>query len=296
MPHAQATTDSNPKKSTDRHNGPGRKRAKKAKHRGPKSKDRHWLYQESVQSPNEHIEFFDKVYSLRHGRPAASFKEDFCGTAFLSTAWVHERPDNIAMGVDLDLDTLDWGRKHNVCTLTDEERGRLTLLHENVLDIIEPKAEIVAALNFSYFEFKTRDDLREYFEKARQSLAPGGLFILDMFGGWEAQMEETDRTRDEGFTYVWEQTFYDPVNNRTQFRIHFKFHDGGGIPTAFEYNWRLWTLPEVREILEEAGYKRVDIYWEQIDDDTGEGSGEYKLVTKAESCPGWIAFIVASDE
>ena len=120
------------------------------------------------------------------------------------------------------------------------------------------------------------------------------MLILDMFGGWEAQMEVTDKTRNTGFTYVWEQTKYDPVSNLTQFQIHFNFHGGGGIKNAFVYDWRLWSVPEVREVLAEAGFGSVDVYWEGIDDDTGEGSGEYSLVTEAESTPGWVAFVVAS--
>jgi len=268
---------------------------KKKRRVGPESTDRHRLYEESVQSPEEHIEFFDGVYEAAHGRPAKSLKEDFCGTAFLSSGWVRTRPDNIAIGVDLDEPTLEWGETNNLSTLEPEERQRVTIHHADVRDIHEPKVDIVAALNFSYFEFKTRDDLRGYFENARKSLNPGGLLILDMFGGWEAQMEVTDKTRYEGFTYVWEQTKYDPISHMAQFQIHFNFHGGGSIKAAFEYNWRQWTIPEVRELLEEAGFKSVDIHWEGIDPDTDEGSGEFNLVTEAENCPGWIAMLVASE-
>ncbi len=272
---------------------PKRRNAKKAKQRGPETTDRHRLYELSVQSPEEHIRWFDEFYSTENGHPARSLKEDFCGTALLSAHWVRERSDNVAIGVDLDLETLDWARKNNLAPLDDEARARVTLLHENVLEVVEPRVDIVAALNFSYFGFKTRDALRTYFERARASLNPGGMLVCDMFGGWEAQMEEIDRTRYDGFTYVWEQKYFDPVTNETEFRIHFKFHGGGGIKDAFVYEWRLWSLPEVTELLREAGFERVDIYWEGIDEDTGEGSGEYSLVTKAESSPGWIAFLVA---
>lgn len=260
---------------------------------GPASVDRHWLYQESVQSPEEHVEIFDRIYSDKHGHPASSLKEDFCGTAYLAAAWVQARPDNTAIGVDLDEPTLEWGRSHNIEPLSKDERARVTLIHDDVMSVHEPQVDILAALNFSYFEFKTRDKLRAYFESARRSLKPDGLLILDMFGGWEAQMEVTDKTRYDGFTYVWEQTSYDPLTQLTQFHIHFRFRGGGGIEKAFEYNWRLWTLPEVRELLEEAGFARVDVYWEQIDEDTNEGSGEFELVTEAENCPGWVAMIAA---
>jgi SAM-dependent methyltransferase len=268
-------------------------KSRKKKRLGPKSTDRHWLYQESVQSPGEHIRFFDRVYKRAHGRLPRILKEDFCGTAFLSADWVRERPDNIAIGVDLDESTLDWGKEKNIAPLEPEQRERVVLHLADVRDVKEPKVDIVAALNFSYFEFHTRDDLRFYFECARKSLATGGLLILDMFGGWEAQMEVTDKTRNAGFTYIWEQTTFDPISHLTQFQIHFKFHGGGGIKKAFEYNWRLWTIPELRELLEEAGFGSVDIYWEGVDDETDEGSGEFELVTEAENQPGWIAMLVA---
>jgi SAM-dependent methyltransferase len=270
-----------------------KKKKKKKSPKGPESTDRHWLYQESVQSPEEHIEFFDSVYSAKHGRPAALLKEDFCGTAFLSAGWVRARPDNVAVGVDLDRETLDWGREHNLAALSGEERARVELLHDDVMNVSEPQVDILAALNFSYFEFKTRDALRGYFQAARRSIKADGIMVLDMFGGWEAQMEVTDKTRYDGFTYVWEQSAFDPVSHLTRFHIHFRFRGGGGIENAFEYNWRLWSMPEVRELLAEAGFSKVEVYWEQIDEDTGEGSGEFELVTGAENCPGWIAMVVA---
>lgn len=266
---------------------------KTTRRKGPKSTDRYRLYEESVQSPGEHIKFFDRVYELANGTLPRSLKEDFCGTALLSAEWVRTRPGNVAVGVDLDEPTLAWAEENNLAHLDPDQRRRLTVHCDDVRNVVDQKVDIVAALNFSYFEFKTRDTLRAYFEATRRSLEPDGILVLDMFGGWEAQMEVTDKTRNDGFTYVWEQTSYDPVTHHSQFHIHFRFRGGGGIEKAFEYNWRLWTLPEVRELLEEAGFASVEVYWEQIDEDTGEGSGEFEKVTEAENCPGWIALLVA---
>ena len=69
---------------TRRHPGP----------KGPRSRERHWLYQEAVQSPDVHFGFFDRAYRERNGRLPLSLKEDFCGTALLST-------DNKAAGAKL---------------------------------------------------------------------------------------------------------------------------------------------------------------------------------------------------
>ncbi|HKW15440.1 MAG TPA: class I SAM-dependent methyltransferase [Candidatus Krumholzibacteria bacterium] len=270
-------------------------RRRKGPVRGPKSRDRHWLYQEAVQSPDVHFGFFDRVYRQRNGIAPASLKEDFCGTALLASEWVERRRTNTALGVDLDAPTLAWGRKHNLSRLSDEQRSRVTLLRENVLDVTRPRVDLIVALNFSYFIFRTRDELRAYFEAARASLAPGGLFIGDVFGGWESQKPLTERTRYSGFTYLWQLDHYDPVENFARFHIHFKFNDRGGIRRAFTYNWRLWTLPEIREILLEAGFRHAEIYWEGIDRRSGFGNSIFRKVEQAENAPGWIAFFVASD-
>ncbi len=270
-------------------------RRRKGPVRGPRSRDRHWLYQESVQSPDVHFGFFDRVYRQRNGRLPASLKEDFCGTALLASEWVERRRTNTAVGVDLDAPTLAWGRKHNLSRLSDEQRSRVKLLRANVLEVTRPRVDLIVALNFSFFIFRTRDELREYFAAARRSLAPGGLFIGDIFGGWEAQKPMTEKTRYAGFKYMWQLDYYDPVDNFARFHIHFAFNDRGGIRRAFTYNWRLWTIPEIREVLEEAGFRHVEIYWEGIDKRSGFGNSIFRKVEQAENAPGWIAFFIAYD-
>jgi len=272
-----------------------RRRAGKAKPRGPRFRDRHWLYQEAVQSPEVHFGFFDRVYRDRNGRAPRVLKEDFCGTALLAREWVLLREDNVAIGVDLDAPTLRWGRERNLNTLEPDERRRVILKRANVLDVTTPKVEMVVALNFSYNIFHTREELREYFEAARRSLRPGGVFIGDIFGGWEAQKPMEERTRYAGFTYVWDQSKFDPLANNGLYKIHFEFHDGGGIRNAFRYDWRLWSIPELRELLYEAGFKDVDIYFEEIDRSTGFGNSRFRRMTTAANSEGWIAYFVASN-
>ena len=61
---------------------------------------------------------------------------------------------------------------------------------------------------------------------------------------------------------------------------------------AFTYVWRLWTLPELRELLAEAGFSRSTVYWEDADDD-GEGTGVFRPKAHAEQEQAWVAYIVA---
>ena len=47
--------------------------------------------------------------------------------------------------------------------------------------------------------------------------------------------------------------------------IHFTLLNARGKETeqferAFEYNWRLWTIAELREAMLEAGFESVDVY------------------------------------
>ena len=271
-----------------------RARSAKVKRRGPKSRDPHWLYQQSVQSPEAHFHFFDRVYRERNGRVPASLKEDFCGTALMAAKWVQYRRRNTALGIDLDAPTLRWGRMHNLSELSADERARIELRRADVLRPTRPAVDLVVAFNFSFFTFRTRATLLAYFRSARRSLAPGGVFIGDMFGGWEAQQPLIERTRHRGFTYIWELERFDPVNNFGRFHIHFKFDDRGGIRRAFTYEWRLWSILEVRELLHEAGFRNVEIYWEGFDPRTGIGNSVFRRVTSTQNSAGWIGFFAAS--
>jgi hypothetical protein len=61
---------------------------------------------------------------------------------------------------------------------------------------------------------------------------------------------------------------------------------------AFSYEWRLWTLPEIREVLEEAGFQNTTVYFEFRDDD-GEGLGEWYAESEGDADAAWIANITA---
>ena len=76
--------------------------------------DRHVYYERAVQEPDEEVQVLDLVFSKLRGRKPVSLREDFCGTALLCTRWVESDPARRAIGVDLDSDTLAWGREHRV--------------------------------------------------------------------------------------------------------------------------------------------------------------------------------------
>ncbi len=232
----------------------------------------------------------DRVFrSVRKRRPL-SMREDFCGTAYLCAEWAKSLPERTAVGVDIDPSVLAWGKEHNLAPIN-EPGNRVRLLQQDVRAPSPGKFDIVNAFNFSYWIFRTRDEMRDYFKKVRRSLNKEGIFICDAYGGWEAQepMFEERKVRG-GFTYVWDQDVLNPIDHTAKNHIHFKFRDGSELKNAFSYEWRFWSLPELQELLQEAGFSNVQVYWDQSEDEDRE---DYKPSKRAENQPGWLAYLVS---
>ncbi len=256
--------------------------------------DRHVLYQASVQDVESELDFVEQTWKQLRSRDAVLLREDFCGTANTACEWIRRGASSQAIGVDLDADVLEWGLHNNISSLTLEQQQRIILLNENVLSVAEESADIILAMNFSYYLFLTRDDLREYFKSALRGLQSDGILMLDAYGGYEAPMELQEPRECEGFTYIWDQAKFNPINSLMDCDIHFEFKDNSRIEKAFSYHWRLWTLPEITEVLLEAGFATATVYWEGTDEDNEEeGNGVYEPATEGDADPGWIAYIVA---
>lgn len=258
--------------------------------------DPHRLYERAVQCAEAEVDFFERRFRLMRGRPARRLREDFCGTAAVCCEWVGRHRQNRAVGVDIDPDVLDWGRGHNLSKLSPGAAKRVELRRDNVLDAGSDRYDIVAAMNFSYWLFKERAALREYFGQVRASLADDGVFFLDAYGGYDAFreiLEEREVDDADGcFTYAWEQVGYNPISGEMTCHIHFAFPDGSRLQQAFSYHWRLWTLPEIRELLAEAGFGRVVCYWQGWDAE-GEADGIFEPADRADADAGWICYISA---
>ena len=256
--------------------------------------DRHRLYELSVQYAASEIEFMDDTFKTLRKRRAKLLREDFCGTANVCCEWVSQRKSNRAIGVDIDSEVLDWGANNNLPRLSSSQRERISLLQGNVLTTETESPEIVSAMNFSYWLFKERGQLKRYFTRVLETLADDGIFFLDAYGGYDSfrEIEEEREIEDEDFTYIWEQAKYNPIDNGLICHIHFAFPDGSRMERAFSYDWRLWTLPEVRELLEEVGFRNVTIYWQGWDED-GEPDGIFEPAEEAEADAGWICYLSA---
>jgi cyclopropane fatty-acyl-phospholipid synthase-like methyltransferase len=256
--------------------------------------DRHRLYEQSVQGVAEEYDFVSETFQQLRQRPARSIREDFCGTASMCCEWVRRDGQHTATGVDIDPEVLHWGREHNLASLQPGERARVRLIQADVLNVdASESVDAVLAMNFSYQLFKTRDRLRDYFRKAREALADDGVLFIDAFGGYDAYREIREKRKFKHFKYIWEHARYNPINGDMLCHIHFTFPDGSKLKKAFSYDWRMWTLPELQELLTEAGYARVAVYWEGTDEDSGEGNGHYSPATVGDADPSWVCFLVA---
>jgi len=262
--------------------------------RGPRwtanTADRHVLYERSVQDPDAEIAFIDRVFRSISGRKPQSLREDFCGTALLCARWIERHPDRTATGVDLDSRVLRWSREHHLARLNEPGR-RVVLLQQDVRAPSGQRFDVINAFNFSYWVFKTRATMLDYFRTARRSLGEGGLFYLDAYGGWESMEPMLERRPVRGgFTYVWDQNRVDPITHEVINHIHFEFRDGTRLDKAFTYDWRFWTLPELQELLTEAGFAEVRVYWDDTEDDE---EPNFRVRRHANNQPGWLAYLVA---
>ena len=246
--------------------------------------DRHALYEIATQRPEVMLGFIDELFEYCRTRPAKLLREDFCGTAFLASTWARSDPDRRAGGVDIDADVLEWAERHNRRSLG-EAASRLALEWDDVLRVEGARADVLVSLNFSHFIYKRRDELLRYFRHAHDRLEDDGLMIVDAFGGPESIRPSTDARSFSDFTYLWEQASFNPLTNEIVCHIHFKFPNGSTMRQAFTYDWRMWSIPELRKLLQEAGFTETAVYFESEDGLIGD--------MDAVNLEAWVAYIAA---
>ncbi len=265
--------------------------------------DLHRLYEAAVQNVDTDLDIGKRIYRKHRKKNPRRVREDFCGTAKLAARWVERNSENEAWGIDFHQPTLDWGIQHNLSRLSQKQQRRVHLLCGDVLKTKTPKVDMAFALNFSFCVFKQRETLRNYFKQVAEALEDDGIFVTDIYGGTESVTAKSDDVREiPGFTaadgrsvadfeYLWEQAEYNPITHETVCHIHFKVPGYGAINKAFTYHWRLWTLPEIQEIMIEAGFAKTEVYLHDFDDE-GESDEIFRLRTRYENVQGWVAYVV----
>ncbi len=257
------------------------------------SADRHEYYEKAVQCVESEVDMVDETYEAIRGRKATFLREDFCGTGNTSCEWVRRRAGNTAIGLDLDQEVLDWGIRNKLSKLNAKQRKRIDIIKQDVMNAQCDPADAILAMNFSYQLFKTRDTLRAYFEQARAGLKDDGIFFIDAYGGHDSWKQIREKTKFDDFNYYWHQKKFNPITHDMLCHIHFRFKDKSWLKEAFTYDWRMWTLPELRELLEEAGFSKVSVYWEGTDEDGESGDGIFTKTKLGENDVSWVSYLSA---
>lgn len=265
--------------------------------------DKYELYEAAVQGVEYDLDFVGRTYRTHRGRPFTLLREDFCGTAALACAWARRGRAHRAWAVDLDPEPLAWCRARRLPWLR-AAAERVTLVRGDVRRPGTPKVDVVVAFNFSYWVFHARADLVGYFRSVRRALRPGGMFFVNAFGGHESMRTLTERSRIPAgtaadgepvpaFTYEWQQAAFNPLDHRLRCHMHFRLGDGRWMRRAFTYDWRLWTVPEVRDAMLDAGFRATHVYVEDWDEERQRPGYAFRRRTRMENMECWLAYVAA---
>ncbi|EES01784.1 uncharacterized protein LOC8058944 [Sorghum bicolor] len=310
------------------------------------------LYQLSVQSPKGDISYLQKFFLMYvGGRVPLHLQEDFCGTALLSTEWIRTDARRTAIGLDLDLESLEWCLEHNLSKIGVDGYSRMLLFHGNVLqpkdarlvkqkfsDLVHglnvnsdngsgsnsceqtdladskclanstmseatfPGRDIICAFNYSCCCLHSRKDLVLYFRHVCSALSKrGGIFVMDVYGGTSSERKLRLQRKFPSFTYFWEQDEFDIISRQTRISLHFQAGKKQMLKHAFTYHWRLWSIPEIKDCLEEAGFKSVHIWIREMPNTQSSGNTKeynanrdvkYEESQRFNQGDAWNAYIV----
>jgi len=252
--------------------------------------DIHELYLASVQDPESDVKRISNIFSNHFNKLALTLREDFSGTFTISCSWVQSDKLRSAIAIDIDQKTLQYGKDNYLKNLSSDEQKRIKVLQSSAITKTE-KVDITATFNFSYCLIHKRKVLLEYLKKVHQSLNNDGMLIMDIMGGSDSEIPEIQETEINGhphitpFTFEFERKDFNPISRISNYAIHFKYPDKNEINNAFKYEFRMWSITEIRDLLEEAGYSKSIIYFE-------DDNGEYYQSEVEENTISWNAFIV----
>ena len=263
--------------------------------------DRFDLYELCTQTPALDVALLRAI----HGGAPRVLGEDFAGTAALSREWVRTVRGGRAIAVDRDPEPLARARDAVRLKGTARPRGVECV----VADVrrVARKVDLLVALNFSWCMLHERRDLVAYLKRARRRLTRGGCFVADVYGGdgafMRGKLREQRRGPDgERIVYEFEQREADALTGRVVDALHFEITPRRGrrvrLRDAFVYDWRLWSVPELRDALHDAGFEKSEVHsrFEHARSGSGGGGGASvhvrPLATSQELGRSWCVFVV----
>lgn len=228
------------------------------------------LYELCAQHPPRDAALLDAMYwmGFENQPPVPAehphLAEDFSGSAALSRAWTTRFPDRSATAIDLDPEALEFALARAARAGVAEA---ICFRCVNVMQA-DDQADLIFVGNFSICELHMRQQLVAYFQRARARLSPGGMIACDLYGGADAytptEMEQDHEIDGRPVLYTWEQREADVTTGMVENAMHFRVGDPDKpelvLTDAFEYRWRLWSIPELRDAMTEAGFARTEVY------------------------------------
>lgn len=209
-----------------------------------------------------------------HGQEPRVLREDFCGTAALSRRWTADLSkrglDGAAVAVDLDPDTL--------ARAAASHDPAVRLVHADAVDapvLPADACDVVFVGNFSIGYIHHRPTLVEYLRRSAQRLRlgaagfGGGIMVCDLYDSpSKFELGVLHRTHpgrgNEIVHYTWEHREADALTAMVTNVIHFRVVVDGDVvaemPDAFIYHWRLWSIPELRDAMLEAGFASTEVH------------------------------------
>lgn len=234
--------------------------------------DRFDCYELCVQGVRWVVPFLRAV----HGQEPRVLREDFCGTAALCRRWVadlaNEGLDASATGTDLDETTLARARRAN------GDDPAVRLVRTDAVDAPVAKADacdVIFVGNFSIGYIHDRPTLVAYLRRSAERLRlgaagfGGGVFVCDLYDSpTKYTLGVLNRTHPgrgkEIVHYTWEHREADALTGMVTNAIHFRVVVDGDVvaemPDAFVYRWRLWSIPELRDAMAEAGFASTEVH------------------------------------
>lgn len=241
-------------------------------------------YEACVQSPRHVVSLLRAIYRECTGTSPLVLHEDFCGTAAVSRRFVEDGARAgekwQALATDLDDTALSEALR-----LTDATIPGVAIVKHDCLSGVHAAgpaalcraADIVWVGNFSIGYAHDRATLLRYLRHCKQRLDAGsagfggGFLACDTYGGKGAfvlgNLERTHPAKTgEQIRYLWQHEAADPrtgmVRNSISMRVLVDGEVVAEYPRAFVYDWRLWSLAELREAMLEEGFSQIDVYKE----------------------------------
>lgn len=226
------------------------------------------LYEHCVQNIPMTLRMVEAMHATGSRAAPRTLHEDFSGSAAFAHAWCQSNPKRSALAIDMDPEAHADGTPHPRLKRFTADLSRLPRITP-----APSKADAIYAGNFATCELHTRDALVAYLTRARQRLAPGGVFVCDLYAGPGAWRTGSTRVIHPPLpelpkyrvAYTWHQREADLISGLVANAIDFELLNSRGVAVhelvnAFDYHWRLWSISEMRDAMAHAGFGEVDVY------------------------------------